>query len=303
MKILITDPISPSGIKILKKSGFIVNEKVSLSPDELKEAVAKVDALIVRSATKVTRDIIQAGKNLKVIGRAGVGLDNIDLKAASEKGIKVFNTPEATSISVAELTIGLMLSCARLIPFGDRKIREKKWEKRKLIGVELYQKKLGVIGIGRIGKEVLHRAKAFGMILLGYDIRKIEFPGLTLLDINTLLEESDFITIHLPLTTETKNFLNRNRIFKIKDGAILINTSRGGILDEEALYEALFSGKLKAAALDVFSVEPPWDSKLLELENVVLTPHIGAQTIEGQERAGVEIAKKIRSFLMEEKIG
>jgi len=303
MKILVTDPITPSGINILKDSGFIVIEKPSISHEELKRAVAEVDALILRGSTKVTGDIIESAKKLKVIGRAGVGLDNIDLKSARERGIAVFNTPEATSISVAELTLGLIISCARLIPYADRKIREKKWEKKKLIGMELYKKKLGLIGVGRIGREVLKRAKGFEMELLGYDIVRPEIPGIKFLDIDTLLEQSDFISIHLPLNDTTRNFLSRDRVFKIKEGAVLINTSRGGILDEEALYEALLIGKLRAAALDVFSVEPPWNSKLLELENVVLTPHIGAQTVEGQERAGIEIAIKIRNYLMEGRIG
>jgi D-3-phosphoglycerate dehydrogenase len=303
MKILVTDPISPSGLKILKDSGFIVEERYSLSRDELMDAVKDADALIVRSSTKVTAEIIGSAERLKVIGRAGVGLDNIDTRAARERGIEVFNTPEATSISVAELTMGLILSCARKIPLGDRRIREGKWEKRKLIGIELYGKKLGVIGMGRIGKEVLKRAKGFDMVLLGYDILKVEYPGVRVVDLDTLLVESDFITVHLPLNNDTRNFINRERIFKMKEGAVLINTSRGGIVDEEALYEALVSGRLRAAALDVFSVEPPWESKLLELDNVVLTPHIGAQTEEGQERAGIEIAMKIRNYLMEEKIG
>jgi len=303
MKILVTDPISPSGLKILKDSGFIVEERYSLSRDELMDAVKDADALIVRSSTKVTAEIIGSAERLRVIGRAGVGLDNIDTKAARERGIEVFNTPEATSISVAELTMGLIISCARMIPLGDRRIREGKWEKRKLIGIELYGKKLGVIGMGRIGKEVLKRAKGFDMVLLGYDILKVGYPGVRVVDLDTLLVESDFITVHLPLNNDTRNFINRERIFKMKKGAVLINTSRGGIVDEEALYEALVSGRLRAAALDVFSVEPPWESKLLELDNVVLTPHIGAQTVEGQERAGIEIAMKIRNYLMEEKIG
>lgn len=297
MKILITDPIAKEGVELLKGAGFQVDEKPGLPKEELINTIPEYDAIIVRSATKVTEDVIEAAKNLKVIGRAGVGLDNVDRKAAEGKGIKVFNTPQATSISVAELALAMMFANARPVVKGTTTLKEGKWEKKKLKGFELYEKTLGIIGIGRIGKELAKRAKALGMRALAYDpyVSSSDVAEITSLD--NLLEESDFISIHTPLTDETRHMISKKEFEKMKDGVVLVNCARGGIVDEDALYEALQSGKVKSAGIDVYEEEPPLGNKLLELENVVLTPHIGAQTSEGQKRAGVGVAEIVRDAL------
>lgn len=256
-----------------------------------------MDVLVVRSATKVTSDIIEAGKNLKIIARAGIGLDNIDVQKAKEKGIKILNTPGASAPSVAELAIGLMLACARHIAKATISLKEGKWEKKILKGKELLGKTLGLIGFGNIGQEVARRALGFGMRVIAYDPArpKTDLP-VEYVDLDTLLKESDFISLHVPLIESTKHMINKDTISKMKDGVIIVNTSRGGTIDEEALYEALVSGKVYAAGLDVFEVEPPSDElrrKLLSLDNVVATPHIGASTAEAQKRVGKELVEKI----------
>ena len=258
--------------------------------------------MIVRSATKVRKEMIDAARNLKVIGRAGVGLDNIDVEYAKSKGIKVINTPGATSISVAELTIGLLLAVMRKIAYADREMRKGAWPKKKCKGIEMYGKTLGIIGIGRIGREVAKRARAFGMKVIYYDVYRPDEAtekelGVEYRELDDLISEADVITLHVPLLPETKHMINAERIAKMKDGAIIINAARGGIVDEEALYEALKSGKLYGAALDVYENEPLKESKLFELDNIVLTPHIGAQAREGQTRAGIEVAQKIAEAL------
>jgi len=303
MKVGVCDAIAKEGVELLKERGFEVIDLTSVPKEELSKHVAELDAIIIRSATKVRKEIIDAAKNLKVIGRAGVGLDNVDVEYAKSKGIKVLNTPGATSISVAELTIGLLLAVMRKIAYADREMRNGAWPKKKCKGIEMYGKTLGIIGIGRIGREVAKRARAFGMKVLYYDVFKIseeqarEF-GVEYRDLDALLAESDVVSLHVPLVPETKHLINRERIEKMKDGAILINASRGGTVDEEALYESLKSGKLYGAALDVYESEPLKESKLFELDNIVLTPHIGAQAKEGQARAGVEIAEKIAEELL-----
>jgi len=229
-------------------------------------------------------------------------LDNIDVEYAKSKGIKVINTPGATSISVAELTIGLLLAVMRKIAYADREMRNGAWPKKKCKGIEMYGKTLGIIGIGRIGREVAKRAKAFGMRVIYYDVYRPDGAterelGIEFRELDTLISEADVITLHVPLVSQTKHLINRERIAKMKDGAIIINAARGGIVDEEALYEALKSGKLYGAALDVYENEPLKESKLFELDNIVLTPHIGAQAKEGQIRAGIEVAKKIAEAL------
>ncbi len=302
MKVGICDPIAKEGVEYLKNEGFEVVDLTSVPKDELSKHVGDLDAIIIRSATKVRKEMIDAAKNLKAIGRAGVGLDNVDVEYAKSKGIKVINTPGATSISVAELTIGLILAVMRKIAYADREMRRGAWPKKKCKGIEMYGKTLGIIGIGRIGREVAKRAKAFGMRIIYYDVYRPDEDTEKELDIeyrdlDTLISEADVITLHVPLVPETKHLINADRISKMKDGAIIINAARGGIVDEGALYDALKSGKLYGAALDVYENEPLKESKLFELDNVVLTPHIGAQAKEGQTRAGLEVAKKIAEVL------
>jgi len=301
VKILVCDSIHEDGIKKLKKAGFEV-EVNPISAEQLKNVATDYDALIVRSRTQITEEIIQAGKNLKAIGRAGAGLDNIDVASAENKGILVLNTPEAPAEAVAELTIGLMLSLARNIPLADRSLKEGKWLKKELMGWELKDKTLGTIGLGNIGEKVAKIAKAFGMKIL---ISKRTPPPPELLreldaefvPLNNLLQRSDIVTIHVPLTPQTDHMIGEKEIALMKDGAFLINTSRGAIIDEKALLKALKSGKLKSAALDVFEVEPPKDLTLVKLPQVVCTAHIGAQTEEAQKEASILIAEKIINAL------
>ncbi len=292
-RVLITDPIAEEGVEKLRSHGLEVDVRPDLKGDALVQGIRGYHVLIVRSATKVTKDVIEASDALEIIGRAGVGLDNIDLEAAKAKGIKVLNTPGATAISVAELTLGLILGTLRAIPYLDRALREGRWEKKRK-GLELYGKTVGIIGLGRIGTEVAKRLQAFGVRILAYDPFRQDSPWAELVDLETLLRQSDIVTIHVPLTPETRHLINADRISRMKDGAILINTARGGIVDEQALYNALVSGKLRAAALDVYETEPlPADHPLRTLDQVILTPHTGAQTIEGQVRTAVELADRI----------
>ena len=305
MKILVSDPLHPDGIKMLRDAGFEVIEQPDISYDELKEKIKDFEVLIVRSRTKVTREIIESAEKLTLIARAGVGLDNIDVKAAQEKNIAVINAPEAPTYSVAELVIGLMIAALRGIPRGDMALKEGKWIKKELLGRELNGKTLGIVGFGRIGQEVAKRALAFNMKVLTYDVigelaKKaeelgVEFVGTTKEALYKLLKESDIITLHVPLLPSTYHMIGREEISLMKNGAVIINTSRGGIIDEKALYEALKEGKIAAAALDVFENEPPTgvSLKLAQLPNVVATPHIGASTEEAQRKAATIIAQKI----------
>ncbi len=298
MKVLVSDSLSEQGIAILKKEdGIEVTVKTGLPPQELIKEIPDYDALIVRSATKVTADIIKAAKNLKVIGRAGVGLDNVDVQAATEKGIIVMNSPGGNIASTAEHAIALLFALARLVPQAHASLRSGNWEKKKFIGVEINGKTLGVIGLGRVGLEVARRAKGFGMKVLAYDpfisVEKAHAFGIELVKLKDILSESHFITIHTPLTTSTKNLINAETIAQMRDGVRIINCARGGIIDEKALYEGLKSKKVAGAALDVFEKEPPGDNPLLSLENVVVTPHLGASTVEGQENVATEIAHQV----------
>jgi len=301
-KILICDPIHEEGINKLRQVGFDVDAKPTISQDQLISIVSDYHALIVRSRTKVTKDVIQAGKRLKAIGRAGAGLDNIDIEAAEQRGILVLNTPEAPATAVAELTIGLILSLARSISVADRTMKEGKWIKKELTGWELKGKTLGTIGLGNIGEKVARLAKAFGMKIL---ITKRTPPSPELLmelegefiSLRELLQRSDVVTVHVPLTSQTYHIISSEEIKLMKDGAFLINTSRGAIVDEKPLLEALKSGKLAGAALDVFEVEPPKNLELIRLPQLVCTPHIGAQTREAQKEAAVLIAEKLINVL------
>jgi D-3-phosphoglycerate dehydrogenase len=273
----------------MEEKGYQVTKGWNLPKTELPKIVGEYDALIVRSATKVNADLIANAKKLKVIGRAGEGLDNIDLEKAREMDIAVVNTPHVSAMSVAELTIAHLLALARGIVEGTLTLREGKWAKEELMGVEVNGKTLGIIGCGNIGKTVERLALALGMKVLGVDACVYD----RFVPLDEMLHEADFITIHVPLTPHTRHMLSTKEFNMMKNGVMLINCSRGGVVDQEALYQALVSGKVKAAALDVFEEEPPKNSKLLTLRNVYATPHIGAQTQEAQLRASMEIAKKV----------
>jgi D-3-phosphoglycerate dehydrogenase len=301
MKVLVSDNISPKGVNILKKAGLEVDVLTGLSPEELKKEIGKYDALIVRSATKVTADIISAAKKLKVIGRAGSGLDNVDKTAATKQGIVVMNTPGGNTITTAEHTISLLLSMARQIPQATASMKQGKWEKKKFFGVEVYNKTLGIIGLGNIGAHVAKMAQGMGMIVITYDPflseEKAKALGVKAVGLDELIKKADFITVHTPLTKETKGLINAKRIAMMKKGVRLINSARGGIIDENALCDALKSGHVAAAALDVFEKEPPVDCKLIELDNVIVTPHLGAATEEAQENVAIAVAEQIADFL------
>lgn len=298
MKIIVTDSVAEEAINLLKEKHEVLFKE--LRGEELAKEIGEYDAIMVRSATKLTKEIIENAKNLKVIGRAGIGVDNIDVKTASEKGIYVVNSPGGSTRSVAELTIGHMLSLARHIPYADRSIREGKWEKKKLKGIELSGKKLGIIGFGRIGKEVCKLSKAFEMECMAYDPivsdEEIKKYNVNPVSLEELLRNSDFITIHTPLTEKTRHMISYEQFDIMKKNAYIINCARGGIIDEDALYDALKDEKIAGAALDVYENEP-YEGKLTELENIVFTPHLGASTKEGQIRAGTVCAEQILKVL------
>lgn len=296
MKILITDGISKEGAKILTDAGHEVDQ-VKLSPDELLKKIGDYHCIIVRSATKVTKEVIEAGKNLKVIARGGVGLDNIDVSVAESKGIKVLNTPAASAVSVAELALGHMLALTRFLHVSTMEMRQGKWPKKEYgEGIELYKKNLGILGLGNIGKEVARRALGFGMHVLAYD------PPFTPMDFfveittkEKLLINSDFITLHLPFEKKAGPVIGKKEIEMMKKGVIIINCARGGVVDEQALLDGLNSGKIAGAALDVFVNEPPTDAQkaLINHPRVSVSPHIGGSTVEAQARVGTEIAEKV----------
>ncbi len=299
-KILITDGLDAKGKALLSEIGDVADRN-GLSAEDLLKEIGQYDALIVRSRTKVTPAVFDAGTALKVVGRAGIGVDNIDLNSAKAHGVRVVNSPLATTVTVAELTLGLMLSLVREIPRADGSMKSGKWLKKELEGAELYGKTLGIIGFGRIGSAVADRAKAFGMNIVAYDRLKaaesILERGGQPVSFEQLLAESDFISLHLPLTNETKNMLDAAAFSKMKTGVYLVDAARGGIVDEEALLAALESGKVAGAALDVFAAEPPGESPLVNHPRVICTPHIGAQTQEAQARAGYDIATEIIAAL------
>ena len=303
VKVLVAAPIHEKALEKLKEAGFEVVYEEYPDENRLIELIKDVDAIIVRSKPKVTRKVIEAAEKLKVIARAGVGLDNIDLEAAEERGIKVFNAPAAPTQSVAELAVGLMLAVLRKIAYADRKMREGEWSKKQCLGNELYGKVLGVLGMGRIGTAVARIAHhGFGMKIIYYDKRRCPHEiekelDAKCVDLDTLFREADVITIHVPLLPSTKHLVNEEKLRLMKKTAILINTARGGVVDTEALVKALKEGWIAGAGLDVFEEEPlPPDHPLTKLENVVLTPHIGANTVEAQERAGIEVVEKIIEF-------
>ncbi|ALV62537.1 D-3-phosphoglycerate dehydrogenase [Thermococcus sp. 2319x1] len=302
MKVLVAAPLHEKAIEILKNAGLEVVYEEYPDQEKLKELVKDVSAIIVRSKPKVTKEIIDAAPSLKVIARAGVGLDNIDVEYAKSKGIEIVNAPAASSRSVAELAIALIFSVARKVAFADRKIREGVWAKKQCMGFELEGKTLGVVGFGRIGYNVAKIAKAIGMEVLLYDVMKnderAKEVGGRFVELEELLRNSDVVTIHVPLLESTYHLINEEKLKLMKPTAILINTSRGPIVDTNALVKALQEGWIAGAGLDVFEEEPlPKDHPLTKLDNVVLTPHIGASTVEAQERAGIEVAEKVVKIL------
>lgn len=303
MKVLISDSISPKAIEIFKKAqGIEVDIKTKWEPGELEKVICNYDGLVVRSATKVTSEIIKAAERLKVIGRAGSGLDNIDLPAATKRGIVVMNTPGGNTITTAEHTISLLLSLARKIPQATASLKAKKWEKNKFMGTEVYNHTLGIIGIGQIGSVVADRAKGLKMNVIAYDPfispEKANILGIEMVTLDELYRRSDFITVHTPLTPDTKDLINAESFKKMKDGVLIINCARGGIVNEKDLAEAIKNGKVAGAALDVFTKEPPEDYSLIELEQVICTPHLGASTEEAQENVAIAIAEQIIDYLL-----
>jgi len=303
-KILVSDPLAQEGIKILEKEkGFTVDQKSKVPPPELKKIIKDYDALIVRSGTKVTSEIISAADKLRIIGRAGVGLDNVDVSAASKKGIIVVNAPAGNTISTAEHTMSMILALSRNIPQAYSSMREGKWDRKKFMGSEVYNKVLGIVGVGRIGAEVARRAASFKMKVIGYDpylseelARKMDIE---LVDLNTLFKQSDYITVHTPLTDETRHIIGEKEFKIMKDGVRVINCARGGIVDEKALDAAIESGKVAGAALDVYEKEPPADSPLLKRPNVITTPHLGASTEEAQVNVAIDIAESVRDAMLD----
>lgn len=297
-RVLICDVVDPILTKILTDNGMEVDYKPEITADDILETVAEYDHIVVRSRTKVTEDIIQAATNCRVIARVGVGLDNIDQDAAAQKNIRVINAVEGATNAVAELVMTLMLSLARKAPQGDRALRDGRWIKKNLKGTELRGKYLGIIGVGNIGKRLGRLARAFNMNIIGYDVIPIDAEytrevGMMKADLDTLLQSSDYISLHVPLLDSTRHMINEEKISIMKKTACIINTSRGGTVDESALYKAIKDGRLGGAALDVFENEPAIDTPLASLENVILTPHIGAQTFEAQTLAANVIAEKL----------
>ena len=305
IKILVSDPLHEEGLKILNnEKKFQVDVKPKQTPDELKKTIKGYDAVIVRSATKLTKDIIEAADTLRLIGRAGVGLDNVDVAAASKKGIMVVNAPAGNTMSTAEHTFSMIAALSRNIAQADHSMKTGKWEKKKFMGVELYGKTLGIIGLGRIGAEVAKRALSFGMKIIAYDPflpnEQAERIGIELADLDKVIKESDYITVHTPLTDDTRYILNEKAFKKMKKGVRIINCARGGIVEEAALIKALSGGGIGGAALDVFEKEPlDPASPLLKFDNVILTPHLGASTEEAQVNVSIDIANTVRDALLD----
>ena len=297
MKVLVAERLSTAGIERLREH-LTVDEKLGLSPEELAEVIADYDALIVRSATKVTADLIERAANLKVVGRAGIGLDNVDVDAATKHGVLVVNAPQSNVLSAAEHTMALLLAQARNVPQAHQALKQGSWEREKWQGVELHGKTLGIVGLGRVGTLVAQRASAFGMRLVAYDPYvapgRAAQMGVDLVDtVAEVCQRADFITIHLPKTPETEGIIGTNELNSVKPGVRIVNTARGGLIDEAALVEALRDGRVAGAAVDVFVGEPVTDHDLFGLESVVVTPHLGASTAEAQDKAGMTIAEQV----------
>jgi D-3-phosphoglycerate dehydrogenase len=304
-RVLVTDGLQDTGISILSREAE-VDDRKGITAEELIKEIGNYDAMIVRGRTKVTREVIEAGKKLKVIGRAGVGVDNIDTAFAKENGVTVVNAPSATTTAVAELALGLVFALAREIPRADATMKQGKWAKKEFEGVELYGKTLGIIGFGRIGSTVGQMAAAVGMRINACCLFRIpetiRIIGGELLVMDDIIEKSDFITIHTPLSDETRGMINADAFARMKDGVFLICTARGGIIDEKALLDALNSGKVAGAALDVYESEPPVFQELINHPKVIATPHMGGQTKEAQRRASMDISKEVLAALKGEKL-
>lgn len=305
VRILVTEKIAESGLERLRAAGHDVDVRLGLSPDELVEAIAGAHGLVIRSATWATAEVIAAGADLRVIGRAGVGLDNVDVDAATAAGVVVANAPHSNVVSAAEQTMALLLAVARNIPQAHAALVDGRWERSMWTGVELAGKTLGIVGLGRIGGLVAERARAFGMHLVGFDPyvdagRAAELV-VDSVDLDTLVATSDFITLHVAKTPETVGMVGTELLAKAKPSLRIVNVARGGIIDEAALYEALSSGRIAGAGLDVWATEPTTESPLFELSNVVATPHLGASTAEAQDKAGDQVAEQVNLVLAGER--
>ncbi|MEK7375951.1 MAG: phosphoglycerate dehydrogenase, partial [Candidatus Margulisiibacteriota bacterium] len=297
MKVLVADKLAKEGVEKLKSAGLSVDVITGQTEEQLVAIIVNYDAMIVRSETKVTSAIIDAAANLKIIARAGVGVDNVNLDAATKKGIIVVNSPEGNTIAAAELSFAMMLSMARNIPQAVASLKSGKWDRGKFMGSELYDKVLGIVGLGKIGSHVASYAQSLGMRVIAHDpfvneeyAKKL---GVEVKDLDALLKSADYITFHIPKTKETQKLINKDKFALMKDGVRLINCARGGIIDENALLDALKSGKVKAAAIDVFEKEPAADNPLIKLENVIATPHLGASTLEAQVNVAVDVVDQI----------
>ena len=299
IRVLIADEMSKKAVEVLTGAGFSVEVKTGMKPEELASVIGEYHGVGIRSASKITAATLANPGKLKIIGRAGVGVDNIDVKAANEKNILVINTPQGNAAAAAELAIGLMFALARKIPQAAQSMKQGIWEKKKYMGVEIAGKTLGVVGLGNIGRQAAERGVGLKMNVLGYD----PFPpkqapaGVTLASLDDVIAKSDFITLHVPLTPDTKGLFGAATFAKMKKGACLINCARGGVVDESAVLEALASGQLGGAALDVFGKEPPEPSPLFAHENLIATPHLGASTKEAQEKVAIEMAEVFVGFL------
>jgi len=303
VRVLILDNLSELGVKILRESDAIeVDVKASLSPEELKEIIGQYHGLVVRGATKVTADIISAADNLKVIGRAGTGLDNVDVPAASKRGIVVMNTPGGNTVTTAEHAISMMVALVRNIPQANASMKAGKWEKKKFSGTEIFNKTLGVVGLGKIGSVVADRARGLGMNVIAYDpylaLEQAKQIGVKLGSMDEVFGESDIITLHVPLTDETRGLIGAKNIAKMRDGVRIINCSRGAVVNEDELADAIDAGKVAGAALDVFIQEPPTASRLIALDRVICTPHLGASTQEAQDNVAIAVADQIKDYLL-----
>jgi D-3-phosphoglycerate dehydrogenase len=297
-RVLITEQLAARGLDALRAAGFDVDERLALSPAELLDAVAGAAALVIRSSTQVDADVIDAGRDLVVVGRAGIGLDNVDVDAATKRGVMVVNAPQSNVLSAAEHTVALLLAQARNIPRADAELRAGTWNRSKWEGVELAGKTLGIVGLGRVGVLVAQRALAFGMKLIAYDpyvsAERARQLGLGLVaDLEELVREADFLTLHIPKTPETLGLIDADLLSHAKPTLRIVNTSRGGIIDEAALADAVQAGRIAGAAIDVFATEPTTKSPLFELDTVVVTPHLGASTVEAQDKAGITIAEQV----------